>query len=100
MQGLSSKPLQGFAGRRWQATWLWANTIGSAGAALIWGIGLANLVNGVPINSDGDYAGTVVDLFSPYTVFTGVVVLLLFAYHGANYLSLRTKGELCDRPSA
>ena len=24
----------------------------------IWGIGLSNLVNGVPIDSDGDYAGT------------------------------------------
>src|SRR5262245_24564495 len=25
----------------WRAVWTWANTIGSAGAALIWGIGLS-----------------------------------------------------------
>ena len=39
------------------AIWLWANAVGSAGAPLIWGIGLANLLHGVPINSSGDYDG-------------------------------------------
>ena len=34
------------------ATWLWANTIGSVGAAFIWGVALANLVHGVPLDSD------------------------------------------------
>src|SRR3954467_8629696 len=53
---------------RWRRTWTWANTVGSAGAALIWGIGLANLLHGVPINSDGDFTGNLLDLFSPYTV--------------------------------
>ena len=32
----------------WRTFWTWCNTIGSAGAALVWGIGLSNLVNGVP----------------------------------------------------
>ena len=41
----------------WRTFWTWCNTIGSAGAALIWGVGLSNLVNGVPIDSNGDYAG-------------------------------------------
>src|SRR5499426_3410513 len=38
----------------WRATWMWANAVGSAGASLIWGIGLANLLYGVPINSSLD----------------------------------------------
>ena len=38
---------------RWRATWMWANTIGSIGAPLIWGVGLSNLVYGLPIDSDG-----------------------------------------------
>ena len=42
---------------RWRATWTWANTIGSFGALLVWGVGLANLLYGVPIDSDGDFAG-------------------------------------------
>jgi len=78
----------------WRARWAWANTIGSTGAALVWGVGLANLVNGVPIDPDGDFAGDLLDLFSPYTVTAGVAVVLLFAFHGATFLGLRTSGEL------
>jgi cytochrome d ubiquinol oxidase subunit II len=82
---------------RWRATWMWANTIGSAGAALVWGVGLANLVNGVPIDSDGHFAGSFWDLFSPYTVFAGLAAVLLFAFHGATFLTLRTTGDLLER---
>jgi len=82
---------------RWRTFWTWCNTIGSAGAALVWGIGLSNLVNGVPIDSDGHYDGTFWDLFSPYTVVAGVAFVVLFAFHGATFLTLRTLGELHDR---
>jgi cytochrome d ubiquinol oxidase subunit II len=81
----------------WRSLWTWANTIGSFGAPLIWGVALANLVRGVPIDSDGDYAGDFWDLFSPYTVFAGVAVVLLFAFHGSIFLTLRTHGELHAR---
>ena len=60
-------------GERWRKAWLWANAIGSTGIALIWGIGLANLIHGVPIDSNGDFDGGLVDLFTPYTVSPGSV---------------------------
>jgi cytochrome d ubiquinol oxidase subunit II len=82
---------------RWRRAWTWANTIGSLGAALVWGVGLANLVGGVPIDTEGDFAGSLADLFSPYTVAAGVAVVLLFAFHGATFLTLRTTGELAAR---
>ena len=82
---------------RWRATWSWANTIGSFGAPRLGGIGLTNLLGGVPIDSDGHYAGTFWDLFSPYTVVAGVAVVALFAFHGATFLTLRTIGDLHDR---
>jgi cytochrome bd ubiquinol oxidase subunit II len=82
---------------RWRALWLWVNAIGSTGIALVWGIGLANLIHGVPIDSNGDYDGNLVDLFNAYTVFTGLAFVLLFAFHGASYLSLRMSGELLER---
>ncbi len=82
---------------RWRAVWAWANTIGSFGAPLLWGIGLSNLLGGVPIGADGHYAGSFWDLFSPYTVVAGVAVVLLFAFHGATFLTLRTVGELHAR---
>ena len=77
--------------------WLWANAIGSTGIALVWGIALANLIHGVPLDSKGDYDGNLVDLFTPYTVFAGIAFVLLFAFHGASYLGLRTTGGLFER---
>jgi cytochrome bd ubiquinol oxidase subunit II len=85
---------------RWRSVWTWANTVGSIGAPLVWGVALANLVYGVPINSDGDFTGDLIDLFSPYTVTAGIAVVLLFAFHGATYLSVRTTGDLCERATA
>src|SRR5205085_3372452 len=38
-------------GASWRTTWLWANTIGSFGASFLWGVALANLVEGVPLDS-------------------------------------------------
>jgi cytochrome d ubiquinol oxidase subunit II len=84
-------------GARWQAGWMWANTIGSAGASLVWGVGLANLVHGVPLDSEGHYVGDFLDLFSPYTAFAGLTAVLLFAFHGATFLTLRTTGDLLER---
>ena len=82
---------------RWRGLWIWANVVASFGAPLIWGVALANLVQGVPIDSNGDYAGGLADLFSPYTVTAGLVVVVLFAMHGATFLTLRTTGPLQRR---
>jgi cytochrome d ubiquinol oxidase subunit II len=80
---------------RWRAVWTTANVVGSVGASFIWGVALSNLVNGVPLDSDGGWAGAFVDLFSAYTVFGGIAVVLLFALHGATFLTIRTTGGLC-----
>jgi cytochrome d ubiquinol oxidase subunit II len=85
---------------RWRTTWLLANTVGSFGAPLIWGIALANLVHGVPLNSSHAFTGDFLDLFSGYTVLAGVAVVSLFAFHGATYLTLRTVGDLRERAVA
>ncbi len=81
----------------WRTFWAWCNTLGSAGAALIWGVGLSALLFGTPIDPDGHYAGSFWDLFNPYTVLAGVAVVVLFAFHGATFLTLRVTGELHDR---
>jgi len=82
---------------RWRALWAWANTIGSTGAAFVWGVGLSCLVHGLPLDSEGEYAGSFWDLFSAYTVLAGVAVVALFAFHGAVFLTLRTLGDLHRR---
>jgi cytochrome d ubiquinol oxidase subunit II len=82
---------------RWRRVWLGANVAGSFGAPLVWGIGLASLLYGTPIDSDGDYTGNVLDLFNPYTVVAGIAAVLLFAFHGAIFLALRTTADLGER---
>jgi cytochrome bd ubiquinol oxidase subunit II len=84
-------------GAGWRAVWLWANAGGSTGIALIWGIALSSLLHGVPLNSSGDYAGNFWDLFTVYTVLGGITFVLVFAFHGANFLTLRTTGDLWRR---
>ena len=84
----------------WRTAWMWANAVGSFGASLLWGIGLSNLLHGVPIDSSGDFSGTFWDLFSGYTVLGGVTIVVLFAFHGSTFLTLRTTGDLCERAAA
>ena len=84
---------------RWRATWLWANAIGSIGAPFLWGITLANLVAGVPLDSSHVFTGGIIDLFSAYTVTAGLAVVSMFALHGATYLTLRTADDLRERAS-
>jgi cytochrome d ubiquinol oxidase subunit II len=85
---------------RWRGAWTWANTIGSVGAPFLWGVALASLLRGVPIDSGGDFTGDVLDLFSLYSVAAGIAVVVLFAFHGATFLTLRTSGDLCERAAA
>jgi cytochrome bd ubiquinol oxidase subunit II len=82
---------------RWRRVWMWANAGGSAGIALIWGIGLSNLLDGVPLDSSGEYAGGFWNLFTGYTILGGIAFVFLFVFHGAIYLTLRTVGDLCER---
>ncbi len=81
----------------WRRVWTAANALGSTAIALIWGIGLANLIHGIPLDSQGDYDGNLVDLFTPYTIFAGLTFVLVFAFHGATYLGVRTEGGLHRR---
>jgi cytochrome bd ubiquinol oxidase subunit II len=86
-------------GAGWRRTWLWANAVGSAGIALVWGIGLSNVLHGVPLDGDGNATASFWDLFSAYTVLGGIAFVALFAFHGASFLTLRTTGDLCRRAS-
>lgn len=84
-------------GTAWRTTWLWANTVGSVGAPFLWGLVLANLIHGVPLNSSHGFSGNFFDLFSAYTVVAGLAVVAVFALHGASYLTVRTVGDFCER---
>jgi cytochrome d ubiquinol oxidase subunit II len=82
---------------RWRRSWDAATTGGSLLAPLLIGVALGNLLHGVPIGTDQEYAGTFVDLLNPYSLFCGVTVVLLCLSHGASFLALKTAGEVRER---
>ena len=84
-------------GPRWRRSWSAATTYGSLLVPLLIGVALGNLLHGVPIGPDQEYAGSLVDLLNPYAVFCGVTLVLVCLLHGASFLALRTTGELRER---
>lgn len=66
-------------------------------ATLLFGVAIGNMIHGLKIGPDKEYAGTFFDLLGPYPLVVGVFVVSVFAMHGAIYLYLKTEGELQKR---
>jgi cytochrome d ubiquinol oxidase subunit II len=81
----------------WKARWDAAIFLGSLLPAVLWGIVVANLLRGVPLAADHEYAGGLLDLLSPYALLGGATTAALFVTHGAVFLALKTTGEIRDR---
>ncbi len=84
----------------WRSTWDWMIFFGSLVPALLWGVALSNLLQGLPIDAKMNYTGNFFTLLSPYTLLAGVYGLVLMTLHGALFLSLRTEQEMADRARA
>src|SRR6201986_3294064 len=82
---------------RWRRTWDVTLTTGSLLAPLLIGVGLGDLLNGLPINSAQNYTGSFWDLLQPYAVFTGVTFVLICLQHGATFLCLKTTDGMRER---
>ncbi len=82
---------------RWQAAWRWSTTLGSLLVPLLIGVGLGDLLNGLPINQSHDYTGNFFDLLTPYGLWTGATLLGLCLLHGATFLKLKTTGVVRER---
>ncbi|MFA5537096.1 MAG: cytochrome d ubiquinol oxidase subunit II [Bacillota bacterium] len=81
----------------WRALWDYCFFIGSLIAAFVWGVAMANLLKGVPIDANMHYVGGFFNLFTPFTLIMGLLFVLLFSYHGALFLALKTTGEILSR---
>jgi len=90
-----------FRGKReepaWRKRWDMAIFVGSLVPALLWGVTIANLMRGVPIEADFNYYGGLIPLLNPYSLFGGLVFLSLFIIHGASFLGIKLEGELKQR---
>ncbi len=81
----------------WRTFWDWAACIGSLLPPVLWGVALANLMKGVPIDAHMNYVGTFWNLVSPFTVLGGIAMALMCMLHGALFLTLRLGGEIRGR---
>jgi len=82
---------------RWRRTWSALLIAGSVAAPLLIGIGLGDLLYGVPIGSDQEYTGNLLDLIRPYPVWAGLTLLSICVLHGSTFLTLKTTGDLRRR---
>jgi cytochrome bd ubiquinol oxidase subunit II len=85
---------------RWRRNWDLAIIVGSTVPALLWGVAFANIVQGVPLDADHEYTGTLLTLLNPYALLGGLATLSLFALHGATFLALKTHGDVRVRANA
>jgi cytochrome d ubiquinol oxidase subunit II len=80
----------------WRRTWDFGFFLGSALAALLFGVALGNLLNGLALDH-GVYRGGLVGLLNPFSLGVGVLTLALAVQQGSAWLVLKTEGDLAAR---
>ncbi len=85
---------------RWRSLWDWLIFIGSLVPALLLGVAFGNLVRGVPIDAEMQYAGGFFTLLNWYALLAGIAAVVTFTLHGAIFLSLKLTGELKEKALA
>src|SRR5438552_5791788 len=77
--------------------------------AIVFGAALGNLIRGVPLNREGYFfvalwtdflTGPAPGILDWFTVLMGLASATILALHGANYLTMKTKGDLYARAVA
>ncbi len=81
----------------WRQMWDIGFAAGSIGSALLIGVAMGNIAQGIPIDANGEFAGTFLGLLTPYPILLGVTTVALFMMHGAIYGLMKTEGELHDK---
>jgi len=86
----------------WRARWDWALFVGGLVPALVFGVAVGNVLLGAPFRLDGDlrafYDGTLLGLFTPFTLVCGLLSVAMLVLHGAAWLSIKVEhGAVHDR---
>jgi cytochrome bd ubiquinol oxidase subunit II len=81
----------------WRRAWDRAFSAGSALPALLFGVAVGNVVQGLPIDEAGAYTGGLIGLLTPFPLAVGLLSVALFVTHGASWLVLKTDGIVAER---
>jgi len=79
---------------RWKKGFDTLIVVGSAVPAFLWGVAVANIVQGVPLDADHEFTGSLLTLLNPYGLLGGLTTLLLFFTHGVFFVALKTDGQV------
>lgn len=85
--------------KKWRKTWDIAFSVSSILIAFLMGIALGNIITGIPLGADKEFAGSFLSLITPYTIMVGITTVALFMMHGSIYAVLKTEGELQKKVS-
>ncbi|WEZ84504.1 cytochrome d ubiquinol oxidase subunit II [Rhizobium sp. 32-5/1] len=82
--------------KRGEFLWNWAFAGGSMLAGFSQGVALGALVQGIPVVNRA-YAGAWWDWLTPFSMATGVALVIGYALLGATWLVMKTSGDLNER---
>lgn len=97
LRGVSFEFRNQISDPRWTKIWDSCIFVGSIAPAILFGVAFANIFQGIPIDGNGIFHGTLLTLLNPYGLLGGLLFLLLFVQHGANWIAIRSEGDLHDR---
>lgn len=88
--------------KAWRTGWDWALFVGGFVPALIFGVALGNVLQGVPFNLDNTmrttYEGGLIGLLNPFALLCGLASVGMLVMHGASFLTAKLeKGPVLDR---
>lgn len=87
----------------WRQFWDGAFVVASMSLAIVLGAAVGNLIRGMPLNQDGYFFVALWTNFMTesdpgildwFTILMGVTSAAMLAFHGANYLAMKTEGQL------
>lgn len=80
-----------------QKIWNWAIALGSFLVPFFFGLLFISLIQGMPIDQNGNMIASFSDYINVFSIVGGVAVSLLAYLHGMNYLALKTTGPIRER---
>jgi cytochrome d ubiquinol oxidase subunit II len=78
----------------WRKAWDIVYCIASIVISLSLGLMLGNVVEGLPLNGDKEFAGDLLSFFNPFAILVAITTLALFMMHGAIFLTMKTANRL------
>jgi cytochrome bd ubiquinol oxidase subunit II len=81
----------------WKHAWDVVFSLASGVLAILFGVALANVLRGVPLDQTGEFRGTFTLLLNPFAILGGLLSLATLAQHGAAWVALKTEGEVQAR---